>query len=264
MEQLPPIEDAATASSPPATPMSLAARLFNIFATPGEVFDDIKTRPPATANWLVPAILYGVVGVVGFWLVLSQPAIQQQMREMTWKAMDQQFAKQKLPPAEAEKIKEKVEPYLGLWTKLASCGGVVVEGFVSPFLWGLFLYLAGTRALKAQFSFMKAVEVAGLSKMIDIFGVTIAKLLAILTSNLMATPSLALLIKEFDTQNPVHMAAGLTDITLLWMLAVRAIGLAKLANVTFAKAAIWVIGIWLTYSGLMLGGSIAAQALTGR
>jgi len=245
-------------------PMSLAARLFNVFATPGEVFDYIKTRPTVTANWLVPALFYSVVGVVGVWLVLSQPAIQQQMREMTWKAMDQQFAKQKLPPAEVEKIKEKIEPYLGLWTKVASCGGAVVEGFASPFLWGLILFLVGTKALKAEIPFMKAVEVAGLSKMIDVLGALIAKLLAILTSNLMATPSLALLIKEFDTQNPVHMAAGLTDITLLWMLAVRAIGLSKLANVTFAKAAMWVFGVWLAYSGLMLGGSFAAQALTGR
>ena len=85
----------------------------------------------------------------------------------------------------------------------------------------------GNNALKAQFKYMKAVEVAGLSKMIDVLGVVIGKLLALLTGNFMATPSLVLLIKEFDTQNPAHMAAGLTDVMVLWMLAVRAIGVTR-------------------------------------
>ena len=39
------------------TAMSLAARLLNVFATPGDVFDDVKVAPASTANWLVPALL---------------------------------------------------------------------------------------------------------------------------------------------------------------------------------------------------------------
>jgi hypothetical protein len=142
--------------------------------------------------------------------------------------------------------------------------GVAVDGFAAPFLWGLFIWLAGTKGLKGQFSYLKAVEVAGLSKMIDVLGVVIGKLLAIVTSNYLATPSLVLLIKEFDPQNPMHLAAGLTDVMVLWMLAVRAVGLSKLANVSFGKAAAWVFGFWLAYSGLIIGGSLAAQAIGGR
>jgi hypothetical protein len=228
------------------------------------VFDSIKTRPTANSNWLVPALLYGILGLVGFWLVFSQPAVQQQMREMTAKAMDKQFAKMKLPAAQEEQARAQGEKISGFVMKIGVYGGVVVDGFASPFIWGLIIFLGGSKVFKAQVPFMKAVEVAGLSKMIDVLGVVLSKLLALLTTNFMATPSLVLLIKDFDTQNPVHMAAGLTDVTLLWMLAVRAIGLAKLANVSFAKAAAWVFGIWLAYSGLILGGSFAAQAIGGR
>lgn len=264
MEPPPPTENAGNETLPTPEPMSLTARLCNVFAAPGEVFDSIKARPASTANWLVPAILYSVLGILGFWLAFSQPAIDQQIREMTAKAMEKQFAKAKMPPEQAEQVRAQAEKWGGLAMKLSTYGGVVVDGFATPFLWGLFIFLVGSKALKAPVPYMKAVEVAGLSKMIDVLGVVIGKLLAIVTSNFMATPSLGLLIKEFDPQNPVHLAAGLTDVTLLWMLAVRAVGLSKLANVSFAKAAAWVFGIWLTYSALMIGGSAAAAAIGGK
>jgi hypothetical protein len=264
MEQPPPIENATPEALPAPEPMSLTGRLCNVFAAPGEVFDSIKARPASTANWLVPAILYTVLGIVGFWLAFSQPAIQQQVHEMTAKAMEKQFAKAKMSPEQAEQVRAQAEKWGGIAMKISVYFGVAVDGFAAPFLWGLFIWLAGTKGLKGQFSYLKAVEVAGLSKMIDVLGVVIGKLLAIVTSNYLATPSLVLLIKEFDPQNPMHLAAGLTDVVVLWMLAVRAVGLSKLANVSFGKAAAWVFGFWLAYSGLIIGGSLAAQAIGGR
>ena len=38
-------------------PSSLAGRLLNIFATPGDVFEDLKTAQHAVANWLVPIVI---------------------------------------------------------------------------------------------------------------------------------------------------------------------------------------------------------------
>ena len=34
-----------------------------------------------------------------------------------------------------------------------------------------------------------------------------------------------------------------------WLLAVRAMGLARLSGVSFIKAALWVFGIWAAYTG---------------
>src|SRR6266851_1368031 len=80
-------------SRPPAVApprMSLAARLLNVFAVPSDVFTDVKTAPNAVANWLVPVLLSALVGALAAIIILSQPAIQQQMREAQTKAMDQQ------------------------------------------------------------------------------------------------------------------------------------------------------------------------------
>ena len=51
---------------------------------------------------------------------------------------------------------------------------------------------------------MKAVEVAGLSNMILALSVIVKTLLVLIAGNLFASPSLALLVKDFDPQNSVH------------------------------------------------------------
>jgi hypothetical protein len=39
----------------------------------------------------------------------------------------------------------------------------------------------------------------------------------------------------------------------LWLLTVRAIGLARLTGASTAKAAAWVFGLWGLYAGLVIG-----------
>ena len=79
MEETPPIIE----NRPPETQRqstSLAARLLNVFAIPGDVFEEVKNSAMCMANWLVPALLLIVVGCIGASLVYSQPAIQQQCK----------------------------------------------------------------------------------------------------------------------------------------------------------------------------------------
>ena len=73
-----------TASTPVSTPAStsLGARMLNVFATPSDVFDEVKISPPRTANWLVPTLLATLVGWIGVWLVLQQEAIKQQISDL--------------------------------------------------------------------------------------------------------------------------------------------------------------------------------------
>jgi 3-oxoacyl-[acyl-carrier protein] reductase len=61
--------------------MSLAARLLNVFAIPGEVFEGVKASRFCVGNWLLPALLSAAVGVLTIIVVFSQPSIQRQVRE---------------------------------------------------------------------------------------------------------------------------------------------------------------------------------------
>jgi hypothetical protein len=62
-------------------PGSLVSRLFNVFATPGEVFEGVKAGPPVHANWWVPLLLSCVAGLVYVFVVFSQESVLRQVRE---------------------------------------------------------------------------------------------------------------------------------------------------------------------------------------
>ena len=48
------MEPTPTDPTLPAPASSLAARLTNVFVSPGEVFEEVKVSPPTVSNWLVP------------------------------------------------------------------------------------------------------------------------------------------------------------------------------------------------------------------
>src|SRR5260370_31459742 len=85
--------------------MSLGARLFNIFATPAEVFDQIKGTIVSPANWLLPGLILIAVSWIGAWLIFSQDSIQQQLKEITEQAIEKQIVKSHMSEQQAEQAR---------------------------------------------------------------------------------------------------------------------------------------------------------------
>lgn len=258
MEQPPPIIE--TQPPGPELPgMSLPARLLNVFAIPGDVFDEVKKSRPSTANWLVPVLLFILVGSIGAYLINSQPAIQQQMREMQDQMIQKMVDSGKLPKEQADRQREageigaRVGPYIA----------VVFSAFFSPFWWGLIFWVVGSKILKGGFSFMKGVEAAGLANAITVLGSLVTTLLIVSLGNVFASPSPALLVKNFDPQNTSHSLLAVANIITLWVLGVRSIGLARLSGSSFISAAAWVFGIWIAYTGFFIGVGLAFRKLFG-
>jgi Yip1 domain len=243
--------------------MSLAGRLMNIFAAPGDVFDEIKTAPHRAANWLTPALLLIVLSWMSCWLIFSQPSIQQQMKDISNQAIDRQVEKGKLTSAQADQARAAAEKFGGLGYKIGGVVGPVFMAFISPFWGGLILWLVGSFALKAPFPYLKAVEIAGLANMILVLDVVVRTLLVLITGNLFATLSLTLVLKDFDPQNTFHSLLALINVMTIWLLAVRSIGLARLTGASVAKAAIWIFGIWIILSGILIGFGAAMRAAFG-
>jgi VIT1/CCC1 family predicted Fe2+/Mn2+ transporter len=73
---------------------------------------------------------------------------------------------------------------------------------------------------------------------------------------------LALAVKDFDAQNPVHGLLAAVNVMTFWLLAVRSIGLARLSGASFGKAAAWMFGIWAAFTALMVGFSFAMLAIS--
>jgi hypothetical protein len=258
MESMPP-----TPELPPAPTTSLAGRLTNVLAAPGDVFSELKTAAPSVANWLAPAILFMVLSWLSAWLIFSQPAIRQQISEMSTKAIDRQVEKGKLSGAQAESARAAAEKFGSVGYEIGAAVVPVFFAFASPFFGGLMLWLVGSFALKGPFPYMKAVEVAGLSNVILSLSVIVKTLLILITGNLFTSPSLALLVKDFDPQNSVHSLLAMMDVMVIWLLTVRGIGLARMSGASVGKAAAWIFAIWLAFTGAMIGFGAAVRAAFG-
>jgi hypothetical protein len=229
--------------------MSLAARLLNIFAVPSEVFLDIRSAPHAVSNWLVPILLSCIVGVVSAVAIFSQPSIQQQIqeqRDQQAKAIDLKVKEGKLSQADADRAVSILDLFTSPQAmKISGAAGAVVSSFVRVFWWGFVLWLMGQLFLKVRFPYLKAVETAGLVMMISVLGSVIWLLLVVNLGKIVAGPSLALAVENFDVQRKSHVALGAANVFSFWFVGLMALGLAKLASVPFVRAGFLVFGFWI-------------------
>jgi hypothetical protein len=247
--------------APPPPTMSLGGRLLNVFATPGDVFQEVKSAGVSTANWLVPALILIAVSWLATWLIFSQDSIKHQLSDITDQAIQKQVEKSHMSEQQAEQARAVGEKWAGISAKVAAVLVPVFGGFVTPFFWGLIIWVVGAKLLKGDFPYMKAVEVVGLANMVSVLDVIVRTLLIVGLGNLYAAPGPVLLIKEFDPQNTVHSLLSLLNVMTFWLLAVRAIGLARISSVSFAKAALWVFGIWAAYTGFFIGLGLVMKAV---
>jgi hypothetical protein len=261
-EPLPVLESSPEGPLPPAT--SLAARLLNVFAIPGEVFAGVKVSRNSIGNWLVPVLLLVIVGVFTAVIVVSQPAFQKQIQDLTErqaKALDEQVKAGKVQQLDAE----RAMAFTRAITTPASLKslfsvGAAVFGVTRVFWWGFVLWLLGRLFLKVRFGYPKALEVAGLGLMISMLGAVVMLLLMVNLPRLFSAPSLAFAVTDFDTSRQSLLLMGAANVFSLWLLGVLSVGLAKLSGVPFLRAAWFVFAAWAIQQSLFLfGGGVLMQ-----
>jgi hypothetical protein len=241
--------------------MSLGARLFNVLAAPGEVFEHVKRAEVSIANWITPGLILIAVSWVGAWLLFSQDSIQQQLREMTDQAVEKQVQSGKINEQQAEQARAMAAKFGSIGTTIAAYAAPLFVGLAVPFWGGLVIWLVGTKVFKGDFPYMKGVEVAGLAGMVAVLDGILRPLLILITGSLFASASPALFLKPFDPQNPVHGLLAAINIMTFWVLSVRALGLARLCGVGFGKAAVWIFGVWVAQTAVFSGIGFGMQKL---
>jgi len=251
-------ENASSGEPLNVPPMSLAGLLGNIFASPSEVFDEIKIRPPSNVNWLVPTVIGIVVGIIFTLVVFSQPTILQEIRKAPIKTIENKVAQGKLTRQQADQQIAAMQPILDkfMTPEIYKVVGIMSAIVVQPcmlFFFALLFWLVGAYVFHGSFEYMKAVEAVGLSTMISIPGTVIYMFLAVIWGSLYMTPGPVLLLNNFDPANPLHVLLQSLNPLLLWYLAVLSIALARLSGTSFAKAACWVFGLWGLLLALKLG-----------
>lgn len=242
-EPLPALESPPQAS-PPA--MSLAARLLNVFAIPGEVFAGVKAGRSSIGNWLVPALLSAVVGTLAAIAILSQPVIQQQMREQQAKLMAKQVQAGTLTSAQADQMLALVEKLMVPIAVIVT----VVASVVRVLWWALVLRLLGQMFLKVKLGYSKILEVAGLGTMISVLGAIVTLLLTVKFGTF-ETPGLRFVVDDFEAARKSQLALGAATAFSFWLAGVMSVGLARLGDVPFLRAAWLVFAYWVLQETLL-------------
>ena len=235
---------------PPARPrMTLAARILNVFAVPGEVFAELKTAPRAASNWLVPGMLGALIGVVSVLILMSQPTIQQQFRDQQHKFIEQRVKSGQLTPQEHQIVEWFSSPAV---LKTLGSAGAAAGSFGNVLWWGFVLWFLARVLFRVQVRFSKTLEIAGLAMMINVLGGIVAMLLIVNLGRIGASSSLALVVKDFDTIRKGHLFAAAANVFSLWVVGVRSIGLAKLTGVPYLRAAWAVFTFWVLEQSLLI------------
>ncbi len=252
-------------SAPTEAPasLSLTARLTGIFVTPGEVFDSLKTEPAALTNWLVPALLFLVVSWIGAMLMLTNPAIKQQLQDVQTQAIQKQVDSGKISQQQADQILQVTGKYADIGVKIGSIAGPVFVAFASPFGWGFLLWLAGV-IFKRPFGYMQGVEAVGLSNMLSVLEAAAHWLLIVAMGNMFVSLSPALVLKNPDPGSLIFGILSSLSVIGLWCLGVRAIALSRLTGLSLVKSAVWVFGLWAVFLSVGLGLGQLGQMLGNR
>jgi hypothetical protein len=212
-------------AAPPPAATPLPAKLANLLACPGEVFEELAAAPPRVCNWLVPTLLVALTSVV--------------------------LAAVLTPKGQAAAIGQIVEAgkaqMLPARWQMFSAMTITLAAFAATGWSALVLWFIGRAFLNARFSYWKAAEVVGLTGSIVALGAVVTALLVAAWGDAAARPALSLFASRLPAEHPLRAVLGGLNVFHLWSTAVLAIGLSKLSGASFKESAFWVFGYWLVF-----------------
>ena len=220
-------------SSTVSASTSLAAKVLDMLASPGEVFDEVIAAPPRLANWFVPTLLVALASL----FLLRAANYEAGSVSATSKVAEAQTAATDITVAQPEPA--SVDRHR--LSALATCAGA----FAGTFWSALLLWLVGRVFLRTRFSYLKAVEIVALVGCIVALGAVVTALLIGITGDPATRPALSLFARHLPATSHVRLLLDTVNLFHLWAMAVLATGLSRLSSVSFKESAFWVFGYWL-------------------
>lgn len=233
----------------PVKTMSFTEKIVNVFASPGELYENVRQTGPTNSNWFVPWIILVVVMIITTQLMMSNPALLDQLGMTMRKGMDKAVQDGKLTQDLADQQYRQFGPGSTLFTIIAIVGPAVAT-FATLFALGLVYWILGKTAMSASSPFMKVVEVVGLTYLIGSLESVVTTLLMFAMNSIFATPSLALAVQDFSIDNKLHVALSKVNVFTIWKLVVTGVGLAKLFQRDLAKVLVLVFALWIIWAAV--------------
>lgn len=233
-------------------PMSFTDRLINIYAAPGELFDNVRLTGKTPSNWAIPLILFILIAIGLSQLVLNNPSLNDQLSTMISKRFEESIAKQNMTPEQVEQARKAYDSFArpgSMWFTVSQIGGIAIMTPIALFAISLIYWLIGKTAMSAQAPYGKVVEVIGLTFFIGIAEQVVTTLLMVVLDNIHATPGAALaVLAQFNPEDKLHLALAKLNVFTFWDLSVVSIGLSRLFQRDLPKVLVLVFALWILWS----------------
>jgi hypothetical protein len=241
------------------------ARLLNIFAIPGHVFEEVRVSRHSIGNWLLPTLLCGLALAASGYVVLSIPGVWKnipELRERQATALEEAVAAGKITRQEADQSLRMVDALMrpGVLKSIASAAGLF-WGAVRLFWWAFVLWLFARAFLRQPIPYPKAMEVAGLASMIALLSTVVMLVLTVNVGESFRASGFALSVSDITASNHRTITSVALNAVNFWMLAVLGLGLARLTGAPWFRATFLIVAYWLVSDLALL--AIGAGSMAG-
>lgn len=231
-----------------AKPMSFFDRLTSIFASPGELFDNVRMTGPTHSNWVLPWLVFCIIGVLMGQLIISNPSLADQLGATIKKSFQENVEKGQMTQEQADATYERfAKPGSAMFT-VFQVGGVTLGSLIFLFIIALVYWFVGKTAMGAAAPYMKVVEVLGLTFFIGALEQIVSTILMISMDSIYATPSLALFVADFDIADKLHVTLSKVNVFTFWSLSAVSIGLSRLFQRDLPKVMVLVFTLWVLWT----------------
>ena len=252
------MEDASTTQATGeslATPMSFTEKMTNIFASPGELFDNVRSTASTPSNWVVPMIIFILIAFGMSQLTMRNPSLAEQLKtqiaQQTEKKLQESVQAGKMTAEQADQAREQTARFTdpaSPWMTIITGGSLLIMTPIVTFLVCLVYWLMGKTVMKATAPYMKVVEVVGLTFFIGTLEMIVTTIMAIGFDKLHAGPNLALLVLDsFSVDNKIHQLLSKVNLFTVWDLGVVGIGLSRLFQKDLGKVLVLVFALWILW-----------------
>ena len=227
---------------------SFMSRATGVFASPGDVFQEVASAPVQTSSWLLPYLLSLVIVVV-FTVVLSgNPSLRQQILEPQQQKMQKAVDEGKMSQEKYDQAVAMMESPAMFYA--IGIGSTLVIVSLAVFGAPLAIWLAAKLILKASAPYKKMLEVYGLTTLIGVLGAIVTLLLMHVFDSVHASLGGGLLVmNHFDPENLGHKLLASISVFGLWQTALVGMGIAGVTGkpastgmgLAFGLFAAWVI-----------------------
>lgn len=232
----------------PSNPtISFTDIIINVFASPGEAFEGIRTSPARASVWIIPLILILLLSSASIWLMFSNETLREQALAAQKERIEEQARNGQITQDQADQALEGMERGGGMIAAFGIVGGAITVTIVF-FVTTLVFWLVGKLALKAEGGYGKYLELWGASQWIGILGGIITLLMIISMNTLYAAPSGALaVLQNFNRHDVVHRLLASLNLFSIWQMVVVGIGLAKFSGKSTGTGIGVAIGLWIVW-----------------